>query len=240
MANYRHYYFCPKCAERSKPDVNQTMSIPRREPYITLKSRSYTFVSAFQLPNRDQTNHYEAVGSSQWTPPESNQFQSKKQCQRKLAYLGWIDLAVEAAERAFVARAQLKSLAESKIDSEPIINVDKGVICIAYDPLTEGWYKGRSGPSTTQRPHIPTSVLNKIANVYDEDKMIFGRGCAEVEALDELLKARQNAYPGVPVNVDLRGCLFLARNKKNKDLRSMCNNCREWTQKMGIVDLHPA
>lgn len=54
------------------------------------------------------------------------------------------------------------------------------------------------------------------------------------------VQARQNAFPGAPLNVDLRGCLFLARNKHNKELRSMCNNCRKWTQKMGIVDLHPA
>lgn len=216
------------------------MSIPDREPYKTLKGRSYTFVSAFPSSNRDNTSHYEAIGSRQWTQPESSQLQPKKQCQQKLAYLGWIDLAVEAEERARAQSAQLKSLAESKIDKESIINVDKGVICVAYDPLTGGWHKGLSGPRNKARPHIPTSVLDKIDDVYDGDKMIFGRGCAEVEALDELLKARQNAFPGAPLNVDLRGCLFLARNKHNKELRSMCNNCRKWTQKMGIVDLHPA
>ncbi len=244
MANYKHYYFCPGCTNMKRHPPGLNNEIPdNNSDYRLLLDRSYfykdnsTSITANAHPTRRDVSkfqHYEVEKDSRWRKPQWNFY--KEGCNAYLVYLGWVDQTPRRELLAREKKGRLKSTAKSKLEHKPLIDVPKGVICYMYDSVTDEWYYGESGARNQARPHIPASVISKIRDIYDEDKMIFGRGCAEVDALEKLFAARLNIQ-NPPVE-DLNGCVCLARNKKDKDLRSMCNNCQEWTQKVGIVDLY--
>jgi hypothetical protein len=236
MAPFKHYYYCRKCAQKVFPKIQSANGdLGGDVSEFSAKCYSETIPAFAQAPvaSGSATNiqHFEAQRQAKYANPPGQ----SAPCQTYLTYLGWVDLA------RGVDLNSIKSRLEARIDKEGVqTQVEVGVISIVWDVLTHHMFVGSSGDSTKARPNlIQAGIFAKINDVYDKDKMIFGRGCAEVDALEKLLAYRAaQALPTTAASV--RGCRFIARNKTNKDLRSMCNNCQNWTQAFGLIDVRPA
>jgi hypothetical protein len=97
------------------------------------------------------------------------------------------------------------------------------MFCALYDPLTDKYFEGTSGDKDRKYDNIPSAIYSKIPNVYDAHSLIFGRGCAEVQAIDRMFAAR-----GVGADTSLKNCVFAAKKQSDQVFRPLCNNCRKW------------
>lgn len=229
---YRHYFFCPKCAQLrtvgNDIDLSQPLSVSKAgvgSHYKTYINRSLSF----DRPDTDRPDGRQSERKERLSTWQHFDLDKQARCQQHLIYLGWEEIKPASDRNTIVVKAV--QTVRNYRSHETKTGV--GVVCACYDPVTGLWHQGVSGPATKHRGSIPAKVWGRIQNVYDEEKLIFGRGCAEVDALDKLFKARVNANVD---SEDLQECVMAARMKSIPTLRAMCNNCQRWATPLGIID----
>jgi hypothetical protein len=226
MPVYLHYYFCTKCVGKHKP--------PAHPPELLGNAWNSYMEGSHIIKSASTAAPYPPETLQHYQITNKPKFGHKRDgCNKYLTYLGWreehkVYTASNADPRKLAAKDRLRR-------TKPVERMP-GMICVLYDPVTQSWFDGYSGGQHTGS--IPAVILTSIPTEVDVPTSRYGRGCAEVDALNRLFVHRLAATPpGTALNQDLTGCYFLAREKGTNTFRAMCTNCASWTAALGMLDL---
>ncbi len=201
MPPYRHLFRCRKCDVFSSVQL-ATLSKDTNDAPAVLQGK----VKRFQ--------HFEVQSGG---------------CQTYLSYVSSTDLAAAAPNLA----NQLNTRKiEARNKSKAITrNPSAAVACALYDPLTDDWYYGVSGPHLPQG-NIRANIYAAIPATSNPPLCQWGRGCAEVMCISAMYAARNLAQRAQ----DLTGCVFSSYERSKASHRKFCNGCNGWIPRFGGID----